>query len=91
MPPEPIAIIGVSTELPSGQENVNLDFHSFWPFLLQKGEAYSPIPQDRFNHDAWVYSSSAFIKTNNALGFIFQLFLPNYTSIWSISCSTNLV
>lgn len=53
MPPEPIAIIGVSAELPSAQENVNLDFNSFWPFLLQKGEAYSPIPQDRFNHDAF--------------------------------------
>ncbi|GJJ15309.1 Type I Iterative PKS [Clathrus columnatus] len=54
MSPEPVAIIGVSAELPSGGA-LNLDFDSFWPFLLRGGEAYSPIPQDRFNHENFSY------------------------------------
>ncbi|GJJ10518.1 Type I Iterative PKS [Clathrus columnatus] len=49
----PIAIIGVSAELPSGVDNHNLDYDAFWPFLLRKGEAYSQIPSDRFNAEAF--------------------------------------
>lgn len=51
---DPIAIVGVSAEFPSGEQDHNLDYEQYWPFLLQKREAYSSIPQDRFNCDACV-------------------------------------
>jgi len=47
----PIAIVGVSAEFPSGEEE-NLDYSAYWPFLLERREAYGPIPDDRFNYDA---------------------------------------
>lgn len=49
----PVAVIGVSVELPSGSNDHNLDYDSFWPFLLGKGEAYSEIPSDRFNSEGF--------------------------------------
>ncbi|KAF8154856.1 hypothetical protein B0H34DRAFT_540683 [Crassisporium funariophilum] len=53
MPPA-IAIVGVSVELPSGSYSTeNLDHASFFEFLLSSGEAYEPIPAERFNLDAW--------------------------------------
>ncbi|KAH9934282.1 ketoacyl-synt-domain-containing protein [Fomitopsis serialis] len=45
-----VAIVGISAELPSGTENEkNLDFDSFYDFLLQGREAYEKIPKERFN------------------------------------------
>lgn len=61
----PIAIIGVSAELPSGAEGHNLDYDAFWPFLLGKGEAYSQIPSDRFNSDAYVLPSAIRIESGH--------------------------
>ena len=42
--------VGIGAQLPSGTfSNANLDYRSFFEFLLQKGEAYEPIPKERFN------------------------------------------
>ncbi|KAI0917633.1 Type I Iterative Polyketide synthase (PKS) [Taiwanofungus camphoratus] len=46
----PIAIVGIAAELPSGTySKTNLDYKSFFEFLLEKGEAYEKIPLERFN------------------------------------------
>ncbi|KAH9926041.1 uncharacterized protein B0H18DRAFT_954918 [Fomitopsis serialis] len=46
----PIAIVGIAAELPSGDwSESNLDYNSFYDFLLQGGEAYEKMPADRFN------------------------------------------
>jgi hypothetical protein len=59
----PVAIIGIAAELPSGQDRIgNLDYHSFFEFLLNKGEAYEPIPAERFN----IAASVAFRAHNPA-------------------------
>lgn len=40
--------VGVALELPSGDfSEMNLDYHSFWQFLLEKRDAYEPIPEER--------------------------------------------
>ncbi|KDR73164.1 hypothetical protein GALMADRAFT_158296 [Galerina marginata CBS 339.88] len=53
MPP-PIAIVGVSVELPSGGHSAeNFDHKSFFEFLLSSGEAYEEMPSGRFNVEAW--------------------------------------
>ncbi|OBZ73412.1 putative polyketide synthase 22 [Grifola frondosa] len=45
-----VAIIGIAAELPSGSHSTtNLDYKSFFQFLLQHGESYEKIPQERFN------------------------------------------
>ncbi|CAA7270507.1 unnamed protein product [Cyclocybe aegerita] len=50
----PIAIVGISVELPSGSyASENLDHKSFFEFLLSSGESYEPMPSDRFNIEAW--------------------------------------
>ena len=42
--------VGIGAQLPSGTfSKTNLDYRSFFEFLLQKGEAYEPIPKERFN------------------------------------------
>ena len=42
--------IGIAAELPSGKwSKSNLDYKSFYEFLLHCGEAYEVIPPDRFN------------------------------------------
>ncbi|KZT71132.1 ketoacyl-synt-domain-containing protein [Daedalea quercina L-15889] len=46
----PVAIVGVAAELPSGSwSQRNLDYNSFYDFLLQGGEAYEKIPLERFS------------------------------------------
>ncbi|KAJ7656557.1 hypothetical protein B0H17DRAFT_1265163 [Mycena rosella] len=51
---QPIAIVGILVELPSGAySNTNLDHASFFKFLLEKGQAYEDVPSDRFNIEAW--------------------------------------
>ncbi|TBU55410.1 polyketide synthase [Dichomitus squalens] len=45
-----IAVVGIGALLPSGSlYDGNLDYHDFFEFLLRKGEAYEPIPEERFN------------------------------------------
>ncbi|KAI1427579.1 polyketide synthase [Xylaria sp. FL1777] len=46
---EPIAIVGVSCRLPG---NAN-DLSSLWSLLGDGGEAWSPVPPDRFNETAF--------------------------------------
>ncbi|KAF9541628.1 ketoacyl-synt-domain-containing protein [Agrocybe pediades] len=49
-----IAIIGISAELPSGSySKTNLDHHSFFEFLLNKGDSYEKVPLERFQIDSW--------------------------------------
>ncbi|TFY55679.1 hypothetical protein EVJ58_g8093 [Rhodofomes roseus] len=48
--PVAIALVGIAAELPSGDwSKSNLDYSSFYDFLLQGGQAYESIPLDRFN------------------------------------------
>ncbi|KZT66436.1 hypothetical protein DAEQUDRAFT_739999 [Daedalea quercina L-15889] len=48
--PQPIALVGIAAELPSGRwSKTNLDYVSFYDFLLQGGEAYETVPLERFN------------------------------------------
>ncbi|KAI0068531.1 hypothetical protein BV25DRAFT_1817381 [Artomyces pyxidatus] len=48
--PGPIAIVGIAAELPSGSwSSDNLDYDSFFRFLLDSAEAYERIPAERFN------------------------------------------
>ncbi|KAG1903015.1 thiolase-like protein, partial [Suillus fuscotomentosus] len=45
--------VGISAELPSGPRGTsNLDYPSFFDFLMNECEAYEKIPGDRFNIDA---------------------------------------
>jgi hypothetical protein len=47
------AQVGIAVELPSGAySSENLDHQGFFDFLLNSGESYEPIPQDRFNASA---------------------------------------
>ncbi|KAM5543754.1 hypothetical protein V8D89_002371 [Ganoderma adspersum] len=74
-----IAVVGIGAQLPSGTfSNANLDYHSFFEFLLQKGEAYEPIPKERFNIDyirgnatgKIVADSGAFLKDIDQFDFL---------------------
>ncbi|TGJ82436.1 hypothetical protein E0Z10_g6319 [Xylaria hypoxylon] len=56
---EPIAIVGVSCRLPG---NAN-DLNSLWSLLGDGGEAWSPVPTDRFNEAAFHHPD-----TNNPNG-----------------------
>ncbi|KAI0749982.1 hypothetical protein C8Q80DRAFT_660233 [Daedaleopsis nitida] len=48
--PPSVAIVGIAAQLPSGKwADADLDYQSFFDFLLDKGEAYEPIPTSRFN------------------------------------------
>ncbi|KAH9933653.1 ketoacyl-synt-domain-containing protein [Epithele typhae] len=50
VPSTPVAIVGIAAQLPSGRwADTNLDYDAFFDFLLDKGEAYEPIPSSRFN------------------------------------------
>jgi acyl transferase domain-containing protein len=44
-PPPPIAIVGMSMRIPGGIQ----DPDAFWDLLINKKDARSPIPEDRFN------------------------------------------
>ncbi|KAG2142363.1 hypothetical protein DEU56DRAFT_979550 [Suillus clintonianus] len=49
----PVALVGISAELPSGPHGTsNLDYASFFDFLVNEHQAYEKIPSDRFNIDA---------------------------------------
>ncbi|TFY52512.1 hypothetical protein EVJ58_g9975, partial [Rhodofomes roseus] len=50
----PIAIVGIATELPSGEHSSNnLGHDEFFKFLMDKKDSYVRIPEDRLNIDAW--------------------------------------
>ncbi|OSX62601.1 hypothetical protein POSPLADRAFT_1055974, partial [Postia placenta MAD-698-R-SB12] len=52
--PTPIAIVGISAELPSGvHTDSNLNHHEFFDFLLNGKESYERMPHGRFNIEAW--------------------------------------
>jgi hypothetical protein len=43
--------VGISAELPSGSySDKNLDYYTFFDFLLNKGQSYETVPKDRFNN-----------------------------------------
>ncbi|KIK54393.1 polyketide synthase [Collybiopsis luxurians FD-317 M1] len=61
----PIAIIGISAELPSGDySNTNLDFQTFRTFLHQKRDSYGRVPAERFNVDVWSGKNAGQILTD---------------------------
>lgn len=40
--------VGIALELPSGKHSKqNLDYNTFWEFLLEKRDAYEAVPQER--------------------------------------------
>ncbi|KAJ4480137.1 putative polyketide synthase [Lentinula aciculospora] len=64
-PLAPIAIIGISAELPSGDfSDANLDFQAFKDFLHQKRDSYSRVPSERFNVDLWKGKNAGHIFTD---------------------------
>ncbi|KAJ7157757.1 putative polyketide synthase [Mycena filopes] len=51
---QPIAIVGIAADLPSGtHSDNNFDHSSFFEFLLHSGEAYERIPTSRFDTEVW--------------------------------------
>ncbi|KAJ7292447.1 thiolase-like protein [Mycena rebaudengoi] len=51
---QPLAIIGIAVELPSGSHSESdLDHTSFFEFLMNSGQAYEHMPANRFNVDIW--------------------------------------
>lgn len=48
---QPIAVIGISCRLPGGVE----DPDSLWDLCAEVKEAWSPIPADRYNHEAFYH------------------------------------
>ncbi|KAF4618329.1 hypothetical protein D9613_011586 [Agrocybe pediades] len=51
---EKIAIIGISAELPSGSYSPeNFDHEQFFRFLLDRGNSYEKIPEERFGINSW--------------------------------------
>ncbi|KAI1175097.1 polyketide synthase [Nemania sp. FL0916] len=46
---EPLAIVGLACRLPGGSNNLE----SLWELLGNGGEAWSPVPEDRFNEAAF--------------------------------------
>ena len=47
--------VGVAAQLPSGaQAETDYDYHSFFDFLLNGGEAYETIPPSRLNVQQYV-------------------------------------
>ncbi|KAJ3744032.1 hypothetical protein DFH05DRAFT_1550591 [Lentinula detonsa] len=64
-PLAPIAIIGISAELPSGDySDENLDFQMFKAFLHEKRDSYGRVPGERFNVDLWRGKNAGHIFTD---------------------------
>ncbi|KIJ37142.1 hypothetical protein M422DRAFT_260296 [Sphaerobolus stellatus SS14] len=65
---QPIAIIGISAELPSGTLSTkDYDHKEFFEFLLNKGESYETVLPERFNIDASQFRTNYYSE-----GFIFK-------------------
>ena len=48
--PRPRPKVGIATQLPSGTHSQdNLDYNSYWTFLLNKHDAYESFPSERLN------------------------------------------
>ena len=45
----PIAVVGISCRFPGEATNPQ----NFWNMITQGRDAWSPIPKNRFNADAW--------------------------------------
>ncbi|KAK0447900.1 putative polyketide synthase [Desarmillaria tabescens] len=59
-----IAIVGISTELPSGQVlPENLGHSAFFQFLLDKRQSYETIPLERFDIDTWYGKKTSNVVT----------------------------
>lgn len=52
-PPAPIAIVGISCRLPGGANSPD----ELWELLQRAGEAWSPVPGDRFHEAAFYHAS----------------------------------
>lgn len=50
----PLAIVGMSCRLPGGANSPD----ELWELLKKAGEAWSPVPEDRFNEAAFYHPSS---------------------------------
>ncbi|KAF7329008.1 Polyketide synthase [Mycena venus] len=51
---QPIAIVGIAAELPSGEHSsTNLSHEAFHEFILEGKDAYVKIPAERMDIDAW--------------------------------------
>ncbi|KAI1500661.1 polyketide synthase [Biscogniauxia marginata] len=53
IPMDPIAVVGVSCRLPGGANSID----GLWELLERGGEAWSPVPKDRFNETAFHHPS----------------------------------
>lgn len=53
-PVAPIALVGISCRLPGGANSVD----GLWDLLERGGEAWSPVPTDRFNETAFWHPSA---------------------------------
>ncbi|KAJ8503283.1 hypothetical protein ONZ45_g10994 [Pleurotus djamor] len=61
---KPIAIVGLSAEMPSGLTAAkNLNHHEFFKFLLDKQESYEVVPSDRFNIESWHGKTAGKVRT----------------------------
>ncbi|KAJ7799753.1 hypothetical protein B0H14DRAFT_3491310 [Mycena olivaceomarginata] len=61
---QPIAIVGIAAELPSGEHSTsNLNHEAFHEFLMEGKDAYGKIPGERMNIDAWEGQGLGQIKT----------------------------
>ncbi|KAK0480492.1 putative polyketide synthase [Armillaria luteobubalina] len=59
-----VAIVGISIELPGGQDLAeNLGHSSFFQFLLDKRQSYENIPIERFDIDAWYGKKTGSVVT----------------------------
>lgn len=53
-PLAPIAIVGISCRLPGGANSPE----NFWELLEKTGNAWTPVPEDRFNEKSFYHPSS---------------------------------
>lgn len=51
---EPIAIIGMSCRFPGDADSID----GFWEVLSKRRSAWSEVPKDRFNAEAYFHPSS---------------------------------
>lgn len=78
--------VGIAAQLPSGNSSdENLDYRSFWEFLLQKQDAYGSVPAERLQGLTWVCSCLFYMSLKNlpkpgvlSRGF----FLEKYDPVW---------
>ncbi|KAI0436308.1 polyketide synthase [Xylaria telfairii] len=54
MATEPLAIVGISCRLPGESNNID----SLWELLANGGDAWSPVPTDRFNETAFYHPNA---------------------------------